>query len=70
MDVFNEIDISCEKWREYVTLDGYVYKIVKPIRLMLKEGSTSHRIEDSKGIWHHIDRTCYPILRWKGDLVV
>jgi len=64
-----EVDISCELWREYVTIEGKVYGISRPMTLMLKEGSESHRVLDIEGTTHYIPLSLFPIIRWHGDTV-
>ena len=44
-------DISCEKWREYI-FGGVVYRIDKPRKFYYREGGTTHRVLDDKGIVH------------------
>ena len=71
---FSTHDLTKEEWREYeFGEDGYpyllrVYRIESPQTLYLREGGTTHRVLDSKGIVH-----CVPavgiagcILRWKS----
>ena len=67
--MFKEVDVSCEYWREYVTLKGEVYTILQPVTLYLKEGSDSHRVLDRSGVTHYLPLKTFPIIRWEGDLV-
>lgn len=63
-------DLTAEVWREYEFIDDRgglrVYHIDNPLALYWKDGSTTHRIEDSNGVVH-----CPPapghdgcVLRW------
>lgn len=67
--MFKEVDISCEKWREYVDPRGITYRISNPQTLFLKQGSESHRILDKLGIYHYIPLELFPIIRWSGKLI-
>lgn len=65
-----EFDLRKEKEREYEFTDIHgnviVYKIDSPVKLVLSNSGTSHRIVDSKGIIHLVPSPskygC--ILRW------
>ena len=49
------IDISSEKYREYVTSDGAVYRIDAPKELHILDGG-SHRVIDNSGVTHRPPR--------------
>jgi len=62
-----EFDLTSEPWREY-DFGGRVYRIDNPQKLFYREGGTTHRVLDAKGVIH-----CVPavghfgcILRWGG----
>jgi hypothetical protein len=61
-----QFDLSDEVYREYV-FAGTKYKINNPKTLYIREGGSTHRVLDDKGIVH-----CLPapgeygcVLRWK-----
>lgn len=63
-----EYDISSEVWREYDLPDREVaYRINAPSKLYLKEGGTTHRVVDEKGIVHCVPAPGFQgcVLRWK-----
>lgn len=64
----NVLDISVEKYREYVLSDGTTYRIDAPYRLYTKEGSTSHRVEDYANVVHYIPAG-WKIIRWVGNVI-
>jgi hypothetical protein len=60
-------DITTELYREY-DFGGRVYRIDFPVTLYYREGGTTHRVVDGKGVAH-----CVPIpgafgcvLRWQN----
>lgn len=59
------LDISSEKWREYVYANGEVYKIETPITLYVKSAPAgdSHRVVDGAGIAHY-PRKGWIAIRW------
>jgi hypothetical protein len=61
-----KLDISVEKWREYVFEDGFTYKVIEPETLYIAE-SGSHRVVDRKGIGHHVSG--WRAIRWNGPVI-
>lgn len=66
MSELKEYDLPDVEWREY-DFNGRVYKIDKPIKLWIRPGGETHRVQDSTGVVH-----CVPapghygcVLRWK-----
>jgi hypothetical protein len=62
-----ERDLTVELWREY-DFGGRVYRIEEPQKLYCREGGTTHRVLDAKGVVH-----CVPApgvngcgLRWQS----
>lgn len=62
-----ERDISSELYRE-VVINGEVYRIDNPVKLITRPGGKTHRVVDADGLVH-----CYPapetglsIIRWKS----
>ena len=67
-----EISLQSEVYREYVFPDGSIYRIDSPDALLLKDGSTGHRVVASDGVVHYIPGL-WIALRWKtkeGELPV
>lgn len=61
-----EHDLSNEEWREY-DFGGRVYRIENPVRLWVRPGGTTHRIEQSDGVVVCLPAPghCGCVLRWK-----
>jgi len=64
---YTEQDLSCEEYREIVTRDG-VYRIDAPVKLIRRDGGSTHRVVDATGVVH-----CYvapesglSVTRWKA----
>lgn len=63
------LDLRAERYREYVKLSTLeVYRIDRPIALYYRDGGSTHRVVDARGMVH-----CVPfghdagfILRWKA----
>lgn len=60
-------DLRVEEWREY-EFGGTIYRITDPVAFYYRDGGSTHRVVDSKGIVH-----CCPapgfngcVLRWKN----
>jgi hypothetical protein len=60
-------DLTVEHWREYDFGDR-VYRIDDPVALYFREGGTTHRVVDSKGIVHCVPFGPSIILRWKNKI--
>lgn len=45
------MDLSCEVYREY-DFGGRTYRISNPIGVYLRNGGTTHRVVDEKGVVH------------------
>lgn len=62
-----EKDLSSEKWCEY-DFDVRTYRIDNPVKLIMRDGGTTHRVIDSEGIVHCLpapgNKGC--VLRWKS----
>jgi hypothetical protein len=61
------LKLTSEKWREY-SFGGRNYRIERPKSLYFRQGGSTHRVVDSKGIVH-----CVPapgmgdcVLRWEN----
>lgn len=67
----NPIDISSEKFREYVFTDGFVYRVNLPCNLYIKskpEGD-SHRVVDVSLVTHYIPAG-WRAIRWEATPTV
>jgi hypothetical protein len=70
MSELKEYDLTgTEDWREY-DFGGRVYRITKPTKLQLYNGSTTHRVTDSEGIVHCVPAPGHNgcVLRWQGKV--
>lgn len=61
-------DLSDEIYREYEFPSGRIYRISDPVGVYIRNGGTTHRVVDQKGVAH-----CIPfggknevVLRWKN----
>ena len=62
-------DLTVEEWREYDYGNGRVYRIDGPVALYYREGGSTHRVVDSKGIVHCVTFGKFAehvVLRWKN----
>lgn len=67
----NKIDLTgVEEWREYV-FNGSVYRIEKPVAVYFRDGGSTHRVEDSDGVFHIVPAPGNgdAVIRFKGMLV-
>ena len=62
----HELQVT-EAWREY-DFNGRVYRIEEPVRVFYRDGGTTHRVVDTKGITHCVpapgEKGC--VVRWKA----
>jgi hypothetical protein len=62
-------DLTVEIYREYDYPSGRVYRISDPVALYYRNGGSTHRIVDSKGVVHCVTFGKYAedvVLRWKN----
>lgn len=64
------IDTTVEEWREY-DFAGRIYRIEQPVRIYLRPGGTTHRVEDRAGVVHCVPAPGHHgcVLRWKGPVI-
>lgn len=68
MSELKTLDISAEHWREYYYLETKLtYRIADPVKLVLREGGSGHRIVDADGVTHWCPVNVPHIIRWKSD---
>ncbi len=63
------LNISTERYREYVQADGTTYRIDNPVALYRREGGTTHRVVDVEGVVHCVPcGALHPavVIRWKN----
>lgn len=64
-------DLTCEIYREYDYPSGRVYRISDPVALYYRDGGSTHRVVDSKGVVHCVTFGKYAedvVLRWVNRL--
>lgn len=51
-DTYSEYDISHEAYREIHYTNGHVHRIDDPVSLVIRQGGSTHRVVDAKGVVH------------------
>jgi hypothetical protein len=57
-------DISSEKFREYVSGDGEIYRIDNPQKLKLNKVSGTHYVLGDNGVVHTLTRGSFMVCRF------